>query len=138
MARASDIAALFTTPLKKLKPLDALKKAIEQNEEAIFDLNRGQLDRGLDSRGKSLGRYKSFKYKGRFQPIDLKLTGKMRNEMSMQISDKQTEIFSQDPKEAVNLKRYGKDIWGVPAQLIPNMGEIVKDDFINNVKEQIK
>src|SRR5690606_4055601 len=94
-----DVRDIFYGPFVATDPRTALKSAIQQNEEKILDLNRQQLDRGLDSEGKSLGRYKNFKYKNRWQPVDLKLTGDFRNKFSLQVTDKETEIFSQDVKE---------------------------------------
>lgn len=137
MASATTISNLFMQPLKKMKPIEALKKAIEQNDEKILDLNRQQLDKGKDAKGKSLGKYKNFKYKNRFQPVDLKLTGEFRDKFTLAVDNKQTIIFSQDQKEAKLEKRYGKDIHGVPAELLPNMQEIIKDDFINELKKQM-
>jgi hypothetical protein len=91
----------------------------------------------LDSTGRSLGKYKNFKYKNRFQPVDLKLTGEFRNKFSLQISDTDTEIFSQDQKEGKLVKKYGKDIFGVPSPLIGNVEDIIKEDFIENYRRQI-
>lgn len=132
-----DFATIFILPFDFANPLDALKRSIENNQDEIMDLNRQQLDRGLDSQGKSLGKYANFSYKGRFQPVDLKLTGDYRNEFSIQIDDRQTEIFSQNWKEAILKLRYGKDINGVPAPLMDNMGEIVRRDFIADYKKQL-
>jgi hypothetical protein len=128
---------MFLWPLQKGSPKEALKKAIGKNEDKIMDLNRQQLDRGLDSTGRSLGKYKNFKYKNRFQPVDLKLTGEFRNKFSLQISDTDTEIFSQDQKEGKLVKKYGKDIFGVPSPLIGNVEDIIKEDFIENYRRQI-
>jgi hypothetical protein len=128
---------IFLWPLEKASPLKALKESIAKNEDAIMDLNRQQLDRGLDSEGQSLGRYKNFKYKGRFQPVDLKLTGDFRNKFSLQVSDKETEIFSQDEKEEKLKKKYGKQIFGVPTPLLPNMIDLIENDFIDNYSKQL-
>jgi hypothetical protein len=133
----TDLTDIFVTPLRKADPLKALKSSIEKNEDEIMDLNRRQLDRGLDSEGGSLGKYKNFKYKNRYEPVDLKLTGDFRNKFSLQVSDKETEIFSQDAKEAKLKKKYGKAIFGISAPLIPNMQTIIENDFIENVQKQL-
>lgn len=126
-----DLADIFTEPLIDADPKQALKKALEKNEQKILDLNRQQLDKGLDAKGKSLGKYASFKYKNRFQPVDLKLTGSFRDKFTLEVNDKASFIFSQDEKEAKLEKKYGKDIHGISEQLIPNMQDIIEDDFID-------
>lgn len=134
----NQITEIFFNPFKGVKPIEALKDAISANEDRIMDLNRQQLDRGLDSEGRSLGKYANFKYKNRFQPVDLKLTGDFRNKFSLQIDDKQTEIFSQDEKETKLIKRYGKDIFGIPDTFIPNMQDIIEETFIKEYQEIIE
>lgn len=132
-----DFLDIFFTPLASAKPLEALKTAIEKNEDKIMDLNREQLDRGLDSAGKSLGKYANFKYKNRFQPVDLKLTGDFRDRFTLAVDDKQTIIFSQDVKDDDLRKRYGNDITGIADRDIERMQEIIEPDFINNFSFQI-
>jgi hypothetical protein len=133
-----DFLSIFFDPIANAKPLEALKIAIRENEDAIMDLNKQQLDRGLSAEGKDLGKYASFSYKHRWRPVDLLKTGKFRNEFSLQINDKESEIFSQDAKEAKLKKRWGNDIFGIPAPLIDNVGEIVREDFINEYSRSFK
>ncbi len=132
-----DFKDIFVQPFEDTKPVKALVTAIEKHEDAIMDLNRQQLDRGLDSKGESLGRYKNFKYKDRWQPVDLKLTGDFRRKFTLQSDDKQTTIFSQDHKAPGLEKRYGVDINGVPSSLIPNMQELIEDDFVEQYGKQL-
>jgi hypothetical protein len=132
-----DLTDIFVQPLKKAKPLISLKKAIEKNEEVIMELNKQQLDRGLDSKGKSLGRYKNFNYKGRFTPIDLKLKGDYRDKFTLGVDDKGSEIFSQDWKADIMDWRYGEDITGIPDQLLPNVQDLILDDFVNDYQQQL-
>lgn len=132
-----DFKDIFVKPFEEPKPVKALVKAIEMHENEIMDLNRQQLDKGLNAKGNSLGRYKNFKYKGRYQPVDLKLTGEFRRKFTLQSDEKQTEIFSQDRKAPWLEKRYGVDINGVPATLIPNMQEIIIDDFQEEYEKQL-
>lgn len=133
-----DILSIFYDPVAALDPLTALKQAISSNDDKIMDLNRRQLDKGLDATGKSLGRYKNFNYKNRFQPVDLKLKNEFRGKFTLQISDKETEIFSQDRKEKWLVKRYGLNIFGVPVPMIDTMQDIIREDFINNYRNQFK
>jgi hypothetical protein len=137
MAKAATIQNLFSAPLLKMNPGKAMMKAIEKNEKEILDLNRQQLDRGLDADGNSLGRYKNFNYKGRWQPVDLKLTGDFRNRFTLGVDEKKTEFFSQDVKAAGLEKKYGKDIMGIPQSLMPNMQAIIRDDFITEIRNQL-
>lgn len=124
-------------PLLRLDPLKALKEAIEQNEEALLDLNRQQLDRGLDSAGKSLGKYRNFSYKDRFAPVDLKNTGEWRRKFTLAVDDRKSEIFSQDPKQKDLEKKYGKDINGIPRSMLPSAARLILPDLIGNAKKQI-
>jgi hypothetical protein len=62
-SKTEAIMNLFMAPLNKLSPASALQVAIEKNDQEIIQLNQQQLDRGQDADGKSLGRYKNFKYK---------------------------------------------------------------------------
>jgi hypothetical protein len=132
-----DFKDIFVQPFEETKPVKALVTAIERHENEIMDLNRQQLDRGLDANGDSLGRYKNFKYKNRYQPVDLKLTGEFRRKFTLQSDDKETEIFSQDLKAKWLEKRYGVDINGVPSSLIPNMQELIIDDFTEEYEKQL-
>lgn len=132
-----NVKSVFYDKLRALKPVRALQKAIIKNADAISDLNRQQLDKGLDSEGKSLGKYARFNYKGRWQPVDLKLKGPFRREFYVEPDEKKTEIKSTDWKESILIKMYGRNIHGVPKYLIPNMGHIVLADFINEFKKQL-
>jgi hypothetical protein len=133
-----EFLSIFYDPLNAVDVLDCLKEAIRTNEDAIMDLNKQQLDKGLDATGKDLGKYRNFSYKNRWRPVDLKLTGKFRNEFSLEVTDKGTEIFSQDSKEEKLKTQYGKDIFGIPAPLIDNMQEIVREDFIRNYQNELR
>lgn len=132
-----DFKDIFVQPFADTKPTKALVTAIEKHEDDILDLNRQQLDRGLDAAGDSLGRYKNFKYKNRWQPVDLKLTGDFRRKFTLQSDEKETIIFSQDVKAPLLEKRYGVDINGIPSSMIPNMQELVEDDFVKEYKKQL-
>ena len=125
-----DVMDIFYYPLKDADPLQPLISAIEKNEEKILDLNRQQLDRGLDAKGEDLGEYKNINYKGRRRPIDLKLTGSFRDKMNLQVTKKDTEVFSQDQKYEKLKKFRGKDPLGVAQPYISNMEDIIEEDFV--------
>jgi hypothetical protein len=126
---------IFVQPLKKMQPLEALKDALLTNDEKIFALNTQQLDRGLDAKAVSLGKYKNFNYKKRYQPVDLLLTGDFRKKFTLEVRNTESRIFSQDWKDDILVSRYGKDIFGVPKVMYPNLGMILLDDFIKNVRK---
>lgn len=135
MSYGTEIRDLFKSALKKMQPGKAMAAAVEMNEAEIIAANNRQLDQGLDGNGKSLGRYKNYKYKNRFQPVDLKLHGDYRGKKTVAADEKKTEIFSQDFKEPFLEKKYGKAISKVsPAK----MQEIVKNDFFDEVKKQMQ
>jgi len=127
---------IFFAPLARKKPAEALKDAIVKNADAILDINRQQLDRGLDSAGKSLGKYKNFNYKKRWAPVDLLLKGPFRRKMFLTVDNKQTTIDSEDFKRDILVKRKGKDIFGVPKQLVDNVAAIIEPDFTENFRRQ--
>jgi len=129
---------IFVTPLKKIKPNEALKQALMVNDEKIFDLNRQQLDRGLDAKGQSLGDYARFSYKQRWRPIDLLKEGDWRKKFTLDQSRRnESFIFSQDWKDDILVWRYGKDIQGVPKVMYPTLALAIIDDFVNFARKQL-
>jgi hypothetical protein len=120
------LQTIFSEPFKAANIDDMIAAALEKHEQQIIDYNTQQLDRGLDAKGKSLGKYKNFKYKNRFQPVDLKLTGSYRNKKTLTPGKKKAEMFSQDEKAPMLEKRYGKDIEGLSAQNMDNVSELIK------------
>jgi hypothetical protein len=129
---------VFVAPLQKLDPARALEKALVKNADAILDLNRQQLDRGLDAKGRSLGRYKRFSYKGRYQPVDLKLTGAWRRKFYLLVDNRkrQTLILSEDWKHDILEWMKGKAITGISQQMLENVRSIIHDDLQRAFKEQ--
>lgn len=124
----SDLKTIFSDPFKGIKMEEVIAEAMHRNEESILNLNKRQLDSGIGADGKSIGRYANFAYKGRFEPVDLLLTGKFRNEFTLGIKKKQAEIFSQDSKEKQLEKKYGKDIHGLTSTNTGIAADIIKED----------
>lgn len=124
-------------PFKDLDMKSLIAEAMSEKDEPILDLNRTQLDRGLDAKGESLGKYKNFKYKNRFQPVDLKLSGDYRNKFTLAAGTKSAEIFSQDFKDEILKKRYGKDINGIAQPFKANVAEIIKDTLGEKIKSKL-
>jgi hypothetical protein len=137
MALTQTLETLFVLPLDLMQPLPSLKKAIEKNDEVFIQANRQQMDRGLTSKSKSIGRYKRFSYKDRFEPVDLLKEGPFRGKMTVQVSDTETEIFSQDIKNDKLVAKYGEDIFGVPRELLPTVADALKEDFISDVRRKL-
>lgn len=135
-----ELQTIFTDPFKGIDLSKIIEDAMTANDERILDLNRQQLDRGLDAKGKSLGKYASFKYKNRWEPVDLKLTGDFRNKFTLNRSrgkKKEADIFSQDQKQAKLEKRYGKDIQGLNYENTNTAGEIIKPSVQEGYKKQL-
>ena len=131
------LEALFVLPLDLMNTLPSLRKAIEKNDEVLFDLNRDQLDRGLDDQDKSLGQYKNYNYKKRWAPVDLKRYNNFRGKLTLVTTDTETQMFSQDGKAAVLEKRWGKGIIGVAKQYYPNIADGIREDFIADVRRKL-
>ena len=115
----------------------AVAEAINQNKEIVLQPNDAQLDKGLDSKGKDLGEYKNFKYKNRWRPVDLLLTGEFRGEEDV-ITDN-TEMVYIDPNEKTEslMSRYGVDIIGLPDTEFESTAQNLKPFVINQLERQI-
>ncbi len=121
-----ELQTIFSAPLKVPDMEKIIASSLEKHEQQIIDYNLQQLDRGLDAKGKSLGKYANFKYKNRYQPVDLKLTGEYRRKKTLTPGKKKAEMFSQDEKAPMLEKRYGKDIEGLNSQNLDNTSELIK------------
>lgn len=134
-----ELRTIFTKPFKGIDLNKLLEAAMDKNEERILDLNRHQLDQGIDAKGKSLGKYANFKYKGRWEPVDLKLTGDYRKKKTLSKSKgkRQAEMFSQDQKAAKLEKRYGKDIEGLTFENTNIAGDIIKPDLQEGFRKEV-
>lgn len=131
------INTMFIGPFSELDMQEIVGEAIEEKQEEIFDVNRDQLARGLDAKGKSLGRYKNFKYKNRFQPVDLLLTGSFQGKMTLTPGKKSAELFSQDQKAPFLEKRYGKDILGISGQGKDRVMDIISSPIGRLIKKKL-
>jgi hypothetical protein len=131
------IETLFLLPIDLMNPLESLKKAIVNNEAAILDENRAQMDRGLTSKGKSIGRYRRFSYKQRFQPVDLLKDGDFRRQMNIEVDNKETRVFSQNFKDAKLRAKYGENIFGLSSQAIINVAAKLGPEFYSGVKKKL-
>lgn len=134
-----DVSTIFSAPFKDIDIYALVGEAVEKNDEVVKDVMFQQLDKGLDSKGKSLGKYKNFKYKNRFQPVDLKREGNWRAKETVSTSrnKKSAEMFSQDFKDKFLTKRYGKDIHGVATPYFPTVEAAIKPDLQDSFKNAV-
>lgn len=107
------INTMFVFPFADLDLQKLVGLAMEEKEREILAVNKRQLNAGFDAKGDSLGRYKNFKYKGRYQPVDLYKTGDFWNKFTLTAGKKGAEVFSQDAKAPYLEKKYGKEIMGI-------------------------
>lgn len=128
---------MFVDPFKELDLQQLVGAAMEEKQEEIFDINRQQLAKGLDAKGKSLGRYKNFKYKNRFQPVDLLLTGSFQGRFTLTAGKKSAELFSQDQKAPFLEKRYGKDINGISDAFKPTVEQLIFDPLGSLIRKNL-
>jgi hypothetical protein len=134
MSATQTIMDIFYKPLFATDPTNSLMKAIEKNEKRILQLNKNQLDRGLDAEGQDLGVYANFNYKGRYRPIDLYLEGDFRGKFTLLVTDKYTELFSQDEK-APKIRKRWKNAVGIAPDDIERMIRIIQPDFVTIFKK---
>ena len=148
----ADLKTCFSAAFKSVDMNVLIGEAIEKNASDIAELNRLQLDKGLDSKGKSLGEYKNIKYKGRLKPIDLKLKGDFRSKIDVFSGKNEAFSFSHDRKslfltaKSIRTKN-GKTItrWpdalgvakedyeDVEQSILPDLQESFKRTVISNV-----
>jgi hypothetical protein len=133
----SQIKTFFVDPFRSLDLNKLFQNALEKSQDTVFILNYQQLDKGVDAKGKSLGRYRNFKYKNRYTPVDLLLTGAWRGKFTLGTHKDYAEVFSQDVKEDMLVKRYGKDIEGLSKQSEANLAEVIKPKLGEMIKKEL-
>ncbi|MBD2705515.1 hypothetical protein IC229_33195 [Spirosoma sp. BT702] len=131
-AALDQLDRLYALPVESIATV-----AVERHEDEITEFNREQLDKGLDSDGRSLGSYASRKYKGRLRPVDLLDTGAFRGSFNV---DAQTGGFVVDATDSKTQKltaKYGKAILGVSDENKPAIGEWIKDELISEIEQEL-
>jgi hypothetical protein len=90
--------------------------AVMDSLDEFVDANREQLLMGVDSKGKSLGSYKSYggeSYKGTpLEPVNLYKEGYFHESIQAEGWD-EVEIYATDSKTETLMKDFGEDILGV-------------------------
>lgn len=109
------------TKLKAATPAaqeKAILKIIKDNEEAVLDVNRSQLLKGIDADGNKLKRYKNRDYaifKSILNPngvTDLRLTGRLYARMFIN-TQKFAVIYDSSDRKAPMLKQKYGNIFGI-------------------------
>ncbi|MGF7219088.1 hypothetical protein GGR92_005268 [Spirosoma lacussanchae] len=131
-AALAQLDQLASIPLERV-----LDSTIERNETVITDLNRDQLDKGLDSNGKSLGQYSSVKYKGRLRPVDLLDTGAFRGSIYTDPFGSGFSISATDEKTEKLTNRYGPDILGISEADQQRVAGFLADALINHLRQSL-
>lgn len=111
--------------------------AAVEHEAELTDLNRKQLDKGLDAAGNDLGDYRYYEYKNRWRPVDLKDTGAFRRSFDIKPFGKGFEVVATDPKADELQDKYGDAILGLPDTELRTAGEIVLETVIEKIEQQL-
>lgn len=116
-------------------------RAMKQNEKQIVDLNKQQLDEGVDARGfRITPEYSAFtvmkkKEKGQvFDRVTLEDTGAFRNRMKLNVKQSTFEIDSDDSKTPDLKEKYSEDILGLSDSGKKEAWVIVKPDVVQDIK----
>ena len=108
------------------------------HEAEITDINRFQLDKGLDSDGRDLGSYAIFAYKNRFSPVDLKDTGAFRQSFDLKAFGPAFELIATDRKTNDLQERYGEAILGLSDEGKQQAGQIIAFDVRDELRRAIR
>jgi hypothetical protein len=130
-------ANFFIAPLAAVDLNDVIKRSIDNNADLISDLIGHQLDQGLDGQGKDLGEYANFEYKGRWSPVDLKLTGAFRQSIVPGTYKDFFEMTASDPKTEKLTTWYGEAIIDLSDEAIDKTKEYIIDDMIKITEEEM-
>lgn len=122
--------------LQRIDLEQAVVNALLGKKETILKFNDEQLDKGEDSNGKDLGKYKNFKYKGRFSPIDLKDKNDYRNAEDIVFDNSEMVFIDSDFKDPFLTKRFGP-VKGLNEQNIERTAQLILPDVITNLENQI-
>lgn len=117
----------------------AIDFSVANHNTELEDLNTLQLDKGIDTEGKSLGTYKDIRYKGRIDRVDLKDEGDFRGSINAISRQGQITLTATDWKTNKLTTRYGENIIGIPRKDLENgeVKSILLEDIIIKVKEQL-
>lgn len=122
---------------------EKLLQLIKEHEAEIVDLNTAQLLNGLDSKGKSLGEYKSDAYarmKLSLNPkgvVDLRLEQDFHDSIYLETQKFPVYSNASDSKTGDLIKKYGEDIVDTPEDSKEVVSEIVAPDVLAFFKTEV-
>ena len=134
------VASVKAAISERLRAVDidlALRQSIDEHNDEISDLNTEQLNRGMKADGGSTGDYANVGYKGRLRPVDLFDTGDFHKSIHAKAFEKAFEMDADDPKTEMLKDRYGDEIIGLTKENVEATAELIKETFINNIKQQL-
>lgn len=119
-------------------PLEAMiSRVAEENADVITALNKEQLDAGRDANGGDLGVYQNFSYKGRFRPVDLKLTGAFRDSFDVEVFGNAFRVVATDEKTPKLTARYGAEILGLSTNNKVRAARLLLPGFIRQIRQKL-
>ena len=134
-----------------IKIEDLKNDAFESVKEKAEELNREQLEKGLNAKGEQIGEYGGFYKDTRFNQglqtdfVDLKVTGKFHKSIYAKKEGEDVEIFSDDNGEKVqSLLRggngvrkggFGEEIFGLTNESKEITKEMARDTIITIIEE---
>ena len=130
--------------VKSFNAIAAAGRAMRESQEAILDINREQLQHGINADNEPVGFYRSISYaldKNRRNPlagygvVDLKDTGAFYKSFKLTIVGNKWTITATDVK-AISLEaKYSPKIYGFTEENKMRVWEAFKADFINEFKK---
>ena len=114
--------------LSKINIFQSIDYTININKDKLIKANQDYLRRGQDSKGISLGEYANFKYKKRFEPVDLYLTGDFYSSFDVISNNGKVDVVASDWKTDKLKSKYGDNILGVP-----NDYEVLRGSFLDGI-----
>ena len=127
----------FSEKLEKIELHEVINKAIEKSADIISDQVTSQLQRGVDGKDESLGEYASYAYKGRLEPVDLRLTGDFWRSIVPKTYNDYFEMTATDPKTEMLTQKYGDAILDLDSQSVATAAEYIKEEMITIFSNEI-
>lgn len=143
MAKVQDYM-IMTAALRGVDVDRILRHVAEQHQQDIVDMNREQLDAGIDANGDALPMPyapKTIEIKqAKGQPTDritLEDRGDFKNRMKVNFRRKYFEVTSRDWKTPVLKKEWGDDIFGLTKENKEDLAQWMKLDVIRLMRDSL-
>lgn len=134
--------------VKELNVQDVSERSMEEAAPEMTKRQREQMMKGINSKGKKIGRYRSPAYarlKNQMNPVpglgtpDLRKTGEFHKDIYTEIRGEDVILDSYNEKTEALAKKYGEVIFGLAKD---SKSEFVNEDlrpvFMKNVREKLK